>query len=140
MDTLKIFVSGTIDDMLSERKAVGDAIRSLHLDAVRAETEYSENRSSRAKCVEMAQWCDIYLGVYNKTRYGWTIPADGISVTEMEFNEAQARKKTNSGFGQQVAARLETKGQQGKRTARKANRVSEPRAGFRRRQVPRGGI
>jgi hypothetical protein len=41
----------------------------------------------------MARECDIYLGVYNQTRYGWTIPADGISVTEMEFNEAQARNK-----------------------------------------------
>ena len=39
MDKLYIFVSGTIEDMKRERKAVSDAIHSLHLDAIRAETE-----------------------------------------------------------------------------------------------------
>ncbi len=87
--TLKILVSGTMVDLKPERDAVARAIESLHLDAVRAETEFSEDRPSRDKIVEMAHECEIYLGLYSQTRYGWTIPQDGISVTELEFNEAQ---------------------------------------------------
>jgi hypothetical protein len=93
MSQLNIFVSGTIDDMLAERNAIGTAIESLRLDAVRAETQYSSERSSREECLRMARECDVYLGVYNPARYGWTIPGDGISVTEMEFNAAQSWKK-----------------------------------------------
>src|SRR5262245_52395777 len=93
MTPLTIFVSGTMDDMKPEREAVARAIASLRLSAVRAETEFSEDRPSRDKIVHMARECDIYLGLYNQTRYGWTIPADGISVTELEFNEAQRLHK-----------------------------------------------
>ena len=104
MRTLHIFVSGTIDDMHPERQAVARAIKSLRLDAVRAETEYSADRSSRQKCLDMASWCDIYLGVHNQTRYGWTIPGDGISVTELEFNEAQRLKKPSLIFVKKLLA------------------------------------
>jgi len=93
MSTLHIFVSGTIDDQRAERNTVGAAIESLRLDATRAETEYSSERSSREECLNMARDCDVYLGVYTHTRYGWTIPSDGISVTEMEFDEAQRFEK-----------------------------------------------
>ncbi len=88
MSTLNIFVSGTIDDQRAERSTVGAAVESLRLDATRAETQYSSERSSREECLRMARECDVYLGVYTQTRYGWSILADGISVTEMEFNEA----------------------------------------------------
>mgnify|MGYP000030778101 CR=1 FL=1 len=88
MKTLNIFVSGTIQDQRAERAAVEDAIHSLHLDATRAETQYSSERSPRAECLKMVRECDVYLGVYTQTRYGWIIPEDNISVTELEFNEA----------------------------------------------------
>jgi len=93
MNTLKIFVSGTMVDLRPERDAVARAIASLRLEAVRAETEFSEDTSSRDKILTMARECDIYLGLYNQTRYGWTIPQDGISATELEFNEAQRLRK-----------------------------------------------
>ena len=93
MNKLSIFVSGTIEDMRVERNTVGAAIESLRLDAVRAETQYSSERSSREECLKMARECDVYLGIYNPRRYGWTIPGDAISVTEMEFDEAQRHNK-----------------------------------------------
>jgi tetratricopeptide (TPR) repeat protein len=93
MNTLKIFVSGTMVDLRPERDAVARAIASLRLEAMRAETEFSEDSSSRDKILTMARECDIYLGLYNQTRYGWVIPQDGISVTELEFNEAQRLHK-----------------------------------------------
>jgi tetratricopeptide (TPR) repeat protein len=86
--TLNIFVSGTIEDQRAERAAVEDAVRSLRLDATRAETQYSSERCPRDECLKMVRECDVYLGVYTQTRYGWIIPGDNISVTELEFNEA----------------------------------------------------
>ena len=68
MNTLKIFVSGTMVDLRPERDAVARAIASLRLEAVRAETEFSEDRSSRDKILTMARECDIYLGLYNQIR------------------------------------------------------------------------
>lgn len=93
MHTLNIFISGTIEDQRGERAAVADAIASLRLYPTRAETQYSSERCSRDECLRMVRECDVYLGVYNPTRYGWVIPSDGISVTELEFNEAQRLKK-----------------------------------------------
>ncbi|MEW5718250.1 MAG: tetratricopeptide repeat protein [Chloroflexota bacterium] len=101
--TLNIFVSGTIDDQRAERNTVGAAIESLRLDATRAETQYASERSSREECLRMVrECCDVYLGVYTQTRYGWTIPSDGISVTELEFNEAQRLKKPTLIFVQKL--------------------------------------
>ena len=40
----------------------------------------------------MAQQCDVYLLILGG-RYGWIIPDEDISVTEMEFNEAQRLEK-----------------------------------------------
>jgi hypothetical protein len=91
--TLRIFVSGTMEDMKPEREAVARAIASLRLSPVRAETEFSEDQASREKVLSMVRECDIFLGLYNQTRYGWVIPSDGISVTELEFDEAQASHK-----------------------------------------------
>jgi hypothetical protein len=102
MSTLNIFVSGTIEDQRAERNTVGAAIESLRLDATRAETQYSSERSSRDECLKMARECDVYLGVYTQTRYGWIIPDDNISVTELEFNEALRLNKPTLIFVQKL--------------------------------------
>jgi hypothetical protein len=103
MNTLKIFVSGTMVDLRPERDAVARAIASLRLEAVRAETEFSEDSPSRDKILTMARECDMYPGLYNQTRYGWTIPQDGISATELEFNEAQRLHKPTLIFVKQLS-------------------------------------
>ena len=88
MHTLKIFISSTIEDMHPERVAVLHTIQSLRLDPNCLETEYSDVSSSREKILDMVSHCDIYIGLYNHTRYGWEIPSDHISPTELEFNQA----------------------------------------------------
>ena len=92
MDRLKIFISSTMTDLQAERQAVEQAIAELRLEAVRAETIGSQAVSSRQACLEMARQCDIYLGIYG-ARYGWVSPGDQVSVTEMEFQEAQKQGK-----------------------------------------------
>ncbi|MBM4431011.1 MAG: DUF4062 domain-containing protein, partial [Chloroflexi bacterium] len=88
MDVLRVFISGTQIDLGPERQAVERAIGDIKWEAVRAETYGSQPMPSRAACQEMVERSDIYLGLYGQ-RYGWVIPADDLSVTEFEFNEAR---------------------------------------------------
>ncbi len=85
---LKVFVSGTQDDLQPEREAVDTAIKGLRLLPVRAETMGSQSRPSRDAILKAVAECDIYLGVYGG-RYGWLVPDAGVSATELEYNEAQ---------------------------------------------------
>jgi len=89
MDKLKIFISGTQDDMQPERDAVDRAVNSTTLSAaIRAETAVSQPESSRAWIEQQLHECNIYIGVYSH-RYGWVIPEENISATEFEFNLAR---------------------------------------------------
>ena len=94
MDTLRILVSGTTDDMLIERDALARAIMSLRIQSARAEIEYSDERLPREDILDRVHACGIYLGVYDRMRYGRVLPTDDLSVTELEFNQAQELKKT----------------------------------------------
>jgi tetratricopeptide (TPR) repeat protein len=88
MDTLKVFISGTMRDLKKERDIVAEAVAGLRYQAVRAETLGAVDRSSREACLEMARQCDIYIGLYGD-RYGWVPDGDTCSVTEQEYNEAR---------------------------------------------------
>ena len=91
MNHLRIFIRSTMEDLKKERKAIDRAISEipfLRFEALRAETIGSQSTSSQEVCMMMAQQCDVYLLILGG-RYGWIIPDEDISVTEMEFNEAQ---------------------------------------------------
>src|SRR5438876_10289806 len=101
MKTIKVMISGTIDDMQSERKiarkellnkSVAKALKRLRVKPICAETEQSEDRSSRDKVISMVRECDIYIGLYNHTRYGYSIAGSDISVTQLEFQEAKKQR------------------------------------------------
>lgn len=134
MRTLNIFVSGTIEDQRAERVTVADAIASLRLDATRAETRYSSERCARDECLRMVRECNVYLGVYSATRYGWIIPSDNISVTELEFNEAQRLQKPI--LRRQVASRVDAAERRRTTPVRTSARVLESCTRFRERQIP----
>lgn len=88
MEKLKIFISGTQDDMLPERDAVDRAVEATKLSTgVRAETTASQPQPPRAWIEQQIHECDIYIGVYSH-RYGWVIPDENVSATEFEFNLA----------------------------------------------------
>ncbi|MCL4528588.1 MAG: DUF4062 domain-containing protein, partial [Chloroflexi bacterium] len=93
MDKLKIFISGTQDDMQPERDAVDRAVNATTLaTGIRAETAVSQPQSPRAWIEHQLRECNIYIGVYSN-RYGWVIPGENISATEFEFNLARQLQK-----------------------------------------------
>lgn len=88
MEQLKIFISGTQDDMKLEREAVDRAVNLTTLSTgIRAETAVSQPHSPRAWIEQQLRECNIYIGIYSH-RYGWVIPDEGISATEFEYNLA----------------------------------------------------
>lgn len=93
MDKLKIFISGTQDDMKPERDAVDHAVNATTLaTGIRAETASSQPQSPRAWIEQQLRECNIYIGVYSH-RYGWVIPGENVSATEFEFNLARKLRK-----------------------------------------------
>jgi uncharacterized protein DUF4062 len=93
MKKLRIFVSGTNDDMQPERDAVSRAVDSIKLaEGIRAEHQVSRDQSPKDWILEEIEACNIYLGVFSH-RYGWIIPDENISATEFEFNRAKALQK-----------------------------------------------
>lgn len=89
MDKLKIFISGTQDDMKPERDAVDRAVNATTLaTGIRAETASSQPQSPRKWIEQQLGECNLYIGVYSH-RYGWVIPEEKVSATEFEFNLAR---------------------------------------------------
>src|SRR6266542_2537130 len=89
MEKLKIFISGTQDDMQPERDAVDRAVNSTTLSTgIRAETAVSQPQSPRTWIEQEIRECNIYIGVYSH-RYGWVLPGEEVSATEFEFNLAR---------------------------------------------------
>jgi len=89
MEKLKIFISGTQDDMKPERDAVDRAVNSTTLSTgIRAETTVSQPQPPRAWIEQQIHECNVYIGVYSH-RYGWVIPDENVSATEFEFNLAR---------------------------------------------------
>ena len=85
METLKVFISGTQDDLQPERQAVADAIRALGHEPLMAETYGAQPMPSLDTIREMIDLADIYIGVYSAL-YG-SKPDGKVSVTEFEFTE-----------------------------------------------------
>ena len=60
----------------------------LGYKVVISENEGSKPRTPVSQCKRWARDCDIYIAILGY-RYGWIVPRASVSVTEMEFNEAQ---------------------------------------------------
>jgi len=85
---VRVFLSGTQDDLQPERDAVEAAVAGRGFQAIRAETMPAQAWPSREAILKAVSYSDIYVGVYGR-RYGWIVPDRGISATELEFEEAQ---------------------------------------------------
>jgi hypothetical protein len=93
MDQLKIFISSTQNDLKFERDAIEKIIGQFGHVCLRAETYDSPGTSPEHACRNMANECDIYVGIYG-SKYGFVSPNIGISATEMEY---QAAREHNPG-------------------------------------------
>lgn len=92
--SLTVFVSSTSLDLAAHRTAVKDAIARCDLFFRGMEHFGAEpNGLPPAKLiVEEVRKADVYLGVFG-VRYGSLDPATGLSMTELEFREAETGKK-----------------------------------------------
>jgi hypothetical protein len=84
-----VFVSSIVSGMESLRASVKQLIEDeLGYDVVISEVEGSKTRTPVRQCKKWSFECDIYIGIFG-SKYGSIIPNQGVSVTEIEFNEAR---------------------------------------------------
>jgi tetratricopeptide (TPR) repeat protein len=101
---LKIYVSGTKDDMHREREGLARALHSLRLVGAQLDDQYSDERSPRAATMSLVYECDIFIGLYNRTYYGQTDADTGVSFSEQEYLEAQTLDKQRLVYVKRLAS------------------------------------
>jgi O-acetyl-ADP-ribose deacetylase (regulator of RNase III) len=91
---LSIFVSSTYKDLINARTAVKEAVARCDL-FFRGMEHFGASPSSQPAAsliVEEVRKADVYLGIFG-VRYGSIDTATGLSMTELEFREAETQKK-----------------------------------------------
>lgn len=83
---LRVFVSSTLHELAEERKAVGEAVRALHLSPVMFELG-ARPHPPRALYRSYLRQSHIFVGVYWQ-RYGWIAPGEAVSGLEDEYGLA----------------------------------------------------
>ena len=89
-----VFVSSTFKDLEEYRAAIKDQIarRDLLFRGMEHFGADPDNRAPAKRIVEEVRSASMYLGVFG-VRYGSSDAATGVSMTELEFNEAEASGK-----------------------------------------------
>ncbi len=86
---LRVFVSSTLRELASERRAVRAAIEQLNLAPVMFELGARPHPPRELYRAYLAQ-SDIFVGLYGE-RYGWVAPGEDISGLEDEYRLAAPR-------------------------------------------------
>ena len=92
-----IYLSSTYEDLKDYRRAVIDALRKSDYDVRTMEDYVAGDQWPAAKCLDDVRDADIYVGIF-AFRYGY-IPQNqeynpnGLSITELEFRQAESLKK-----------------------------------------------
>ena len=90
-----VMVSSTSKDLLEHRQAVMDAVRRMQMyPIVMEDLDAHPTHDAISASLKMVNDADIYIGIFG-TRYGY-VPNDArnpqsISITEMEYRQAEAR-------------------------------------------------
>jgi len=91
---LSVFLSSTYKDLIGHRNAVKDQI--IRRDMLfRGMEHFGADPGGLApatKIVDEVRKTDVYLGIFG-VRYGYVDQATGLSMTELEFNEAETSGK-----------------------------------------------
>jgi HEAT repeat protein len=93
----KIYVSSTYTDLKEIREQVRITLRRLGHEDVAMEYYVAEDLRPLEKCLADVERCDIYLGIF-AWRYGFIPPGQDRSITELEYRQAQEKKKTCLAF------------------------------------------
>ncbi|WP_026432528.1 DUF4062 domain-containing protein [Paracidovorax oryzae] len=87
--TQTIFVSSTFMDLEVHRRHVRDAIARLELTFKAMEFFGALPDTPKAECLRLVRASNIFVGIIGM-RYGFIDPDDGKSMTQLEYEEAQA--------------------------------------------------
>ncbi len=87
--TQTIFVSSTFIDLEAHRRLVRDAIARLELTFKAMEFFGALPDTPKAECLRLVRSSNIFVGIIGM-RYGFIDPGDGKSMTQLEYEEAQA--------------------------------------------------
>lgn len=95
---MRIFISSVQQEFATERKLLGDYLandpllrRFFETFIFERDVPASDRRPDAVYLEEVAR-CDLYLGLFGQD-YGWE-NSDGLSPTQLEYNEATLRGKT----------------------------------------------
>lgn len=84
-----IFVSSTFIELEVHRRLVRDAIARLELTFKAMEFFGALPDTPKAECLRLVRASNIFVGIIGM-RYGFVDPNDGKSMTQLEYEEAQA--------------------------------------------------
>jgi formylglycine-generating enzyme required for sulfatase activity len=92
-----IYLSSTYEDLKEYREVVYKALRQSGYDVIAMEDYVAADQRPVEKCLEDVAKADIYVGIF-AFRYGYVPPEshknrDGLSITELEFRQAESFKK-----------------------------------------------
>jgi hypothetical protein len=96
---MKIYLSSTFIDLAKYRTYLGVVLRKAGYDVAMMEEYVSRDERVEFACMGDVVECDVYVGIF-AWRYGY-IPensAEGISITEMEYNIAGTKPMTRLTF------------------------------------------
>jgi hypothetical protein len=90
----RIFVSSTYKDLVHYRRAVLEQVvrRDLFFRGMEFFGAEPASPPPAEKIVSAVRESDVYLGIFG-VRYGFVDPKSGLSMTELEFNEAESSRK-----------------------------------------------
>jgi len=93
MRLIKIFVSGSQEDLQHEWQILAHVTVSLRVKDARIDVQYSAKGLPRDQLQGLVHACDLFVGLYNRTTYGSTDPVTGLSFAESEFDQAHQLQK-----------------------------------------------
>ncbi len=92
-----IYLSSTYEDLKDYRRVVFDALRQSGYHVIAMEDYVAADKRPVDKCLADVAGADIYVGLF-AFRYGYVPPpghnnSNGLSITELEFRQAESLKK-----------------------------------------------
>ena len=89
---MKIFLSSTYVDLVEHRAKAANAIERLGQHGVRMEVFGARPAEATAVCLDEIEASDAFVGIYAH-RYGYVPDGSDVSITEQEYDFAQAESK-----------------------------------------------
>lgn len=96
-DMATIYLSSTYEDLKDYRRVVYEALRRSGHQVIAMEDYVARDQRPLEKCLQDVQSTDLYVGLF-AFRYGYVPPSrhdnpNGLSITELEFRQAEQCKK-----------------------------------------------